>query len=145
MFTANPTTGAAFGFDRGWDTFVAHDPLENVPATVVFDEAAQWIDAHKAGRFLLVVHARGGHPPWDASPADLKSMPPDGYLGVIEPRRAAEALAKVRKHPGRFKDDDRTRAWALFDHAIDEHDQALGRLLGGAARRPASRRNRRSS
>ena len=23
MFTANPTTGAAFGFDRGWDTFVA--------------------------------------------------------------------------------------------------------------------------
>ena len=130
MFTANPTTGAAFGFNRGWDTFVAHDPLENVPATVVFDEAAQWIDAHRGGRFLLVVHARGGHPPWDASPADLKSMPPDGYLGVIEPRRAAEALAKVRKHPGRFKDDDRTRAWALFDHAIDEHDQAIGRLLG---------------
>jgi arylsulfatase A-like enzyme len=130
MFTANPTTGAAFGFNRGWDTFVAHDPLETVPATGVFDEASAWIDAHKSARFLLVVHARGGHPPWDATPADLKSMPPDGYLGVIEPRRAAEALAKVRKHPGRFKDDDRTRAWALYDHAIDEHDQALGRLMG---------------
>ena len=132
MFTANPTTGAAFGFDRGWDAFVAHDPLENVPATGVFDEAAAWIDehTHKGERFLVVIHARGGHPPWDASPSDLKSMPPDGYLGVIEPRRAAEALAKVRKHPGRFKDDDRTRAWALFDHAIDEHDQALGRLMG---------------
>jgi arylsulfatase A-like enzyme len=130
MFTANPTTGAAFGFDRGWDTFVAHDPIENVPATGVFDEASAWIDAHRAGRFFVVVHARGGHPPWDASPADLKTMPPDGYLGIIEPRRAAEALTKVRKHPGRFKDDDRTRAWALFDHAIDEHDLALGRLLG---------------
>ena len=62
-------------------------------------------------------------------------MPPDGYLGVIEPRRAAEALAKVRKHPGRFKDDDCTRAWALFDHAIDEHDQAARsppRCLRGA-------------
>ena len=40
------------------------------------------------------------------SARDLKSMPPDGYLGIIEPRRAAEALAKVRKHPGRLKDDD---------------------------------------
>jgi arylsulfatase A-like enzyme len=129
MFTANPTTGTTFGFDRGWDTFVAHDPLEEVLATGVFDEAATWIEAQK-GRFFLVVHARGGHPPWDATPEDLKAMPPDGYLGIIEPRRAAEALAKVRKHPGRFKDDDRTRAWALFDHAVDEHDVALGRLLG---------------
>jgi arylsulfatase A-like enzyme len=130
MFTANPTTGAAFGFDRGWDAFVAHDPLEDAPATGVFDEAAAWIEAQKGGRFFLVVHARGGHPPWDATPEDLKSMPPDGYLGIIEPRRAAEALSKVRRHPGRFKDDDRTRAWALFDHAVDAHDIALGRLLG---------------
>ncbi len=129
MFTANPTTGAAFGFDRGWDTFVAHDPLEDGPATQVFDEAAAWMEAHKASRFFVVVHARGGHPPWDAAPEDLKSMPPDGYLGIIEPRRAAEALAKVRKHPGRFKDDDRMRAWALYDHAVDAHDEALGRLL----------------
>ena len=129
MFTANPTTGAAFGFDRGWDTFVAHDPLEDGPATQVFDEAAAWMEAHKANRFFVVVHARGGHPPWDAAPEDLKSMAPDGYLGIIEPRRAAEALAKVRKHPGRFKDDDRMRAWALYDHAVDAHDEALGRLL----------------
>jgi arylsulfatase A-like enzyme len=131
MFTANPTTGAAFGFDRGWDTFVAQDPVESGPATQVFDDAAAWIEAHKAERFFVVVHARGGHPPWDASPDDLKSMPPDGYLGIIEPRRAAEALAKVRKHPGRFKDDDRMRAWALYDHAVDAHDEALERLLAG--------------
>ncbi len=137
MFTANPTTGAAFGFDRGWDTFVAHDPLEDGPATQVFDEAAAWIEARKAARFFVVVHARGGHPPWDAAPEDLKSMPPDGYLGIIEPRRAAEALAKVRKHPGRFKDDDRMRAWALYDHAVDTHDEALGRLI--AALRTAGR------
>jgi arylsulfatase A-like enzyme len=129
MFTANPTTGAAFGFDRGWDTFVSHDPLEDGPATQVFDEAAAWIEARKGNRFFVVVHARGGHPPWDATPDDLKAMPPDGYLGMIEPRRAAEELAKVRKHPGRFKDEDRVRAWALYDHAIDAHDEALGRLL----------------
>jgi len=129
MFTANPTTGAAFGFDRGWDTFVAHDPLEDTPATRVFDDAAEWIDAHKSERFLVVVHARGGHPPWDATPDQLKTMPPEGYFGMVEPRRAAEALAKAHKHPGRFKDDDRARAWALYDLALDMHDAALGRLL----------------
>ena len=68
MFTANPTTGAAFGFDRGWDTFVSHDPLEDGPATQVFDQAAAWIEARKQDRFFVVVHARGGHPPWDAAP-----------------------------------------------------------------------------
>jgi arylsulfatase A-like enzyme len=129
MFTANPTTGAAFGFDRGWDTFVAHDPLEDTPATRVFDDAAAWIDAHKGERFLVVVHARGGHPPWDATPDQLKIMPPEGYFGMLDPRRAAEALAKAHKHPGRFKDDDRARAWALYDLALDTHDAALGRLL----------------
>ena len=128
-FTANPTTGAPFGFDRDWDTFVAHDPLEAAPGTVVFDDAAAWIDAHKTDRFLVVVHARGGHPPWDATPDELKAMPPENYLGVLEPQRAAEELAKARKHNGRFKEDDRARAWALYDHALDEHDEALGKLL----------------
>jgi len=129
MFTANPTTGAVFGFDRGWDTFVAHDPLDGMPATQVFDDAAGWIEAHKAGRFLVVVHARGGHPPWEATAEELKTMPPEGYLGVVEPQRAAEVLGKARKHPARLKDDDRARAWALYDHAVDAHDAALGRLM----------------
>lgn len=130
MFSANPTTSAAFGFARGWDTFVERDPLEDAPATRVFDDAAAWIEARGAARFFVVVHARGGHPPWDASPDELRTMPPEGYFGMIEPRRAAEAMAKARKHAGRFKEDDRVRAWALFDHAIDGHDAALGRLLG---------------
>jgi arylsulfatase A-like enzyme len=128
MFTANPTTGAAFGFDRGWDSFVAHDPLEDTAATRVFEEAAAWIEAHEQERFLVVVHARGGHPPWDTTPEELKSMPPPGYFGILEPRRAAEGLSKARRR-GRFKEEDRVRAWALYDRALDAHDDALGRLL----------------
>jgi hypothetical protein len=130
MFTANPTTGAAFGFDRGWDSFVAHDPLEDGAATVVFEDAAAWIEAHRQERFLVVVHARGGHPPWDATPEELKSMPPLGYFGILEPRRAAEGLSKARRR-GHFKEEDRVRAWALYDRALDDEDGALGRLLGG--------------
>lgn len=129
MFTANPTTGAAFGFARGWDAFTAHDPLESGSSTRVFDDAAEWIDAHRAERFFVLVHARGGHPPWDATPDELKAMPPEGYFGMIEPHRAAEALAKARRHPGRFKEDDRVRAWALYDYAVDAQDAALGRLM----------------
>jgi arylsulfatase A-like enzyme len=139
MFTANPTTGASFGFSRGWDDFEAIDPVANTPATQVFDDAATWIDAHKAAPFFVVVHARGGHPPWDATADELKTMVPDGYLGIVEPRRAAEALAKVRKHPARFKEDDRARAWALYDRAIDAHDAAFGRLM--AAVRTAGRQD----
>jgi arylsulfatase A-like enzyme len=130
MFTANPTTGAAFGFDRGWDSFVAHDPLEDTAATRVFEEAAAWIQAHDQERFLVVVHARGGHPPWDATSEELKSMPPPGYFGILEPRRAAEGLSKARRR-GHFKEEDRVRAWALYDRALDAHDEALGRLLAG--------------
>jgi hypothetical protein len=133
MFTANPTTGGAFGFDRGWDTFVAHDPLETVPATRVFDDAAAWIDAHKGERFFVVVHARGGHPPWDVSPEEERALQPEGYLGLVEASRAAEILAKAHRHPGRFKDDDRVRAWALYDRAVEAHDEALGRLVQALA------------
>ncbi|MBV9949543.1 MAG: sulfatase-like hydrolase/transferase [Myxococcales bacterium] len=130
MFTANPTTGAAFGFDRGWDTFVVHDPTEDVPSTRVFDDASAWIEEHKSDPFLVVVHARGGHPPWDASLDELKTMQPLGYLGILEPHRAAEVLAKARKHAGHLKDEDRVRAFSLYDRALDVHDEALGHLLG---------------
>jgi arylsulfatase A-like enzyme len=129
MFTANPMTGSAFGFDRGWSTFVLHDPLEEVAATRVFDDAAAWIDAHQKDRFLVVVHARGGHPPWDATPDEIKGMAPAGYFGMLEPQHAAEALTKAHKRPAHFKDEDRVRAWALYDRSIEAQDQALGRLL----------------
>ena len=52
MFTAVPTTGAAFGFGRDWDTFVEHPPdLSDAPgaATAPFDDAARWI-AERAQR-----------------------------------------------------------------------------------------------
>jgi arylsulfatase A-like enzyme len=133
MWTANPTTGPAFGFDDGWETFKVASPTEEGAAMRIFDDAAAWIDAHakKGERFLAVVHARGGHPPWEVSPEALKDLPPAGYTGVVDPRHAGELLAKARRIPSsiRFSDADRERAWALYGEAIDAHDAALGRLL----------------
>ncbi len=139
LFTANPTTGASFGFERGWSTFEADSPTEDAPAVAIFDHAAQWLDAHKSERFLLVVHARGGHPPWDATPEQLKTLDPQGYTGGLDAKHAAELLGRARAVAGSYHwtDADRERAWALYALAVDAHDAALGRLL--AALRAAGR------
>ena len=128
---ANPTTTAPYGFDRGWPSFFTAYPGAPGGSAAVFDEAGKWITAHKAERFLVVVHARGGHAPWDVPLDDLKSVAPDAYTGPIDPLHAAETLAKARRVPPllRFTDADRTRAWALYGRALAGQDAALGRLM----------------
>lgn len=131
FFTANPTTSAPYGFDRGWQSFFVAYPGAPGGSAAVFDEAGKWITAHKGERYLVVVHARGGHAPWDVPVDDLKSIAPDGYTGPIDPLHAAETLAKARRVPPllRFTDADRARAWALYGRALAGQDAALGRLM----------------
>ena len=131
MFTANPETSAAYGFTRGWATFTAHSPTEEGRATAVFDDVEKWLDEHKSERFLVFVHARGGHPPWDVSSDEVKDLPPTGYAGSLDPKHAGEMLAKVRRSTGTklFTDADRERAIALHDRALQAHDLALGHLV----------------
>jgi arylsulfatase A-like enzyme len=130
MFTANPTTTAQYGFTRGWETFGARSPVEDGPATSVFEDVEHWLDGHKEERFLVVVHARGGHPPWDVA-GDEKDLPPTGYTGSMDAKHAGETLAKVRKQVGTklFTDADRERAFALHSRALAAHDAALGKLV----------------
>jgi len=131
MFSANPTTTAPYGFARGWETFEARLPGEDEPATTIFDDVGRWLDAHKNDRFFLVVHARGGHPPWDVTSEELKELPPQNYQGSLEPKHAGEALAKAKKAGGgrSFADPDRERAFALHAKALVAHDAALGTLV----------------
>jgi arylsulfatase A-like enzyme len=135
FFTANPTTSEPFGFDRSWQTMIAHGPDET-PATKVFDDAASWIDTHKSERFLAVVHARGGHPPWDVAPDELKNLPPSSYMGALDPRHAGELLARARHIPPalHLTDADRERMWALYASALATNDAALGKLLEAVTR-----------
>lgn len=129
MFTANPTTTSAFGFQRGFETFTTHLPGDDVPAASVFDGVTHWLDAHKDDRFFIVVHARGGHPPWDVTSEEVKDLPPLGYTGSLEPKRGGEGLAKARKGGSRMLPDaDRERAFALHAKTVAAHDVALGKL-----------------
>lgn len=129
MFTANPTTTATYGFTRGWETFNARSPVDEGPATAVFEDVERWLDGHKDDKFLVVIHARGGHPPWDVA-GDEKELPPANYTGSMDAKHAGEVLAKVRKQASKlFTDADRERAFALHSKALVAHDAALGKLV----------------
>jgi arylsulfatase A-like enzyme len=139
MFSANPLTSPAFGFARGFDVVGTQTPLEDSSAASVFDKAIEFVQASKGSKFFVLVHARGAHPPWDVSAEEAKELPPSGYTGGLDPRRASEALARARRGPAhlRFSDADRTRALALAARALRNDDAGLGRLM--AALRSAGR------
>jgi arylsulfatase A-like enzyme len=131
FFTANPLTSSGYGFDRGWSHFEAAPPTDEAPAARVFDAAIRWLDEHHKSPFLLVIHARGGHPPWDVPLEKIKGLPPEGYTGGLDARHAGELLGRSARTPGsyRFDDADRARAGALYTAALEAEDEGFGRLM----------------
>ncbi len=136
MFTAVPATSAAFGFDAGWDRFVQVSPVQDVEATQPILAAARWLDDElkqgDTGRRLLVIHARGAHPPWDVSREEAALLAPEEYGGPLEPRRGGVALARLRTQRRGLKklgDDDWARLRALTQAALSKQDVALGQLI----------------
>ncbi len=127
MFTEVPTTGPAFGFAHDWTNFAARSPLDGPPAA--FDEIGQYLDGHVGKKVLVVAHARGAHPPWHVASEVLKSLPPESYAGVVDPRHAVAVLAKAKKGLVRLTDDDKVRLRALADAAVAEQDAKLDALI----------------
>ncbi|KYG09146.1 hypothetical protein BE21_19545 [Sorangium cellulosum] len=135
FFTGVPTTFRAFGFGPGWSRVLEHPPTSGEPATTPIDAAAAWISEtvrQDAGnRLLAFVHARGGHPPWEVGPKELNALKPADYAGPIEPRRAAQVLARLRnRRRDVLSPDDRGRIRDLFSIALAGQDRALGNLIG---------------
>lgn len=134
MFTGVPFSFKAFGFSGGWERYVEHSPVSGDLATAPLDSATAWItelarDAPDA-RLLAVIHARGGHPPWDISPKELGEVPPPDYAGPIEPRRSAQVLATLRNRKNRaLSPTDLARVKALSTLALAGQDRALGALI----------------
>lgn len=136
MFTGVPSTFKAFGFGSGWEKFVEYPPYGNDHATAPLDGAATWMSdvlrQAPDARLLVVVHSRGGHPPWDVTPKELNLMPPSKYTGVIEPRRGAQQLASARKRKKKdqvLSAQDQERVKALEAAALGYEDRALGNLV----------------
>src|SRR5260370_41750825 len=134
MFSGCPTTFEAFGFSRGWDKYATFSPVEGAPAVAPLTEAARWTVEHMKSsdaRALVVVHARGGHPPWDVTINEAAKLPPSEHSGPMEARRAGELLsrARARRSPFRLTENDRTRMWALYEAPLAGQDRALGQFV----------------
>jgi hypothetical protein len=83
-------------------------------------------------KLLLVVHARGGHPPWDVTRDEVAQLPPEEYSGPVEPRAGAIVLANLRAVRGadqRLSGDDWRRLHALESAALRKEDAALRRII----------------
>jgi hypothetical protein len=134
MFTGVPYTFRAFGFAGGWERYLEHTPASGSAASAPLDDALAFMaEAAKADgvRVLAVVHARGGHPPWDVTPKELTSAAPPDYSGLIEPRSAAQKIARLRrvKRAKVISDADRVRIRSLEQLALAGQDRALGALV----------------
>jgi hypothetical protein len=137
MFTGVPTTFGAFGFSGGWDRFDQISPIEDLPATEPIVRATRWLHEELRGdeprRRLVVIHARGAHPPWDISRDESAQLKPEEYGGLLDPRRGAIALGKIRnrRHRAQRRIDaaDWVRLRALEDAALVKQSNALARLV----------------
>jgi arylsulfatase A-like enzyme len=135
MFTGVPTSTAAFGFDRGWSRYDAYSPVRDLPATEPIEQATAWLrgeleDATR-DRTLVVVHARGGHPPWDLSREEAAALPPKEYGGTLEPRQGAITLANLRasRTTRSLSAEEWQRLRALEIAALRKQDRALHGLI----------------
>jgi hypothetical protein len=136
MFTGVPPSFKAFGFGASWERFNEYSPSSGDPASTPLDAAALWLTetakTSADARMLAVVHTRGGHPPWDVTNKELSTALPPDYGGLIDPRRGAQTVAKMRrsKHAATIiSEADRLRVRSLSQIALVGQDRALGALV----------------
>jgi hypothetical protein len=137
FFSNVPYSFEAFGFDRGWDKLANYSPVEDRPGAEPLVHASDWLSVQVAakneGPRLLVVHLSAAHPPWDVTQDEAKILPPEEYLGVIEPRRAAASLREVRHRVRASRrilgPNDWLRLEALQKVALRKVDVALASLI----------------
>jgi len=137
MFTGVPTTFAAFGFNAGWQHFEQLSPVADLAAAEPLRRGAAWLKSQMREapdqRRLLVVHLRGGHPPWDLRRDDVASLPPKEYGGPLDARRGGIVLGQLRaqKRPQNrhLSEEDWVRFDALRAAAMVDQSRALGEFM----------------
>ncbi len=131
LFTGVPTGFAAFGFDRGFETFESFPPQADLGAIEPLLRAQKWLStvlSHE-GPVLTVIQLRGGHPPFDLSREEAHELAPKEYGGDLSPRRAAIQLSEIRARPlSRHRvmpEEDWIRLFALQKAALLRQSAAL--------------------
>jgi len=130
MFSSNPTTFPAFGFNRSWDRYETISPVSGITGRSIITDFAHWLETRvkesKDERILAVIHSKGVHPPWTATPEEVRQLPPEEYMGPIDGRRGGQVLQKARGKRARVKlkpeDQERIRGYVRLSLAQDDKD-----------------------
>ena len=130
-FTGGGNVSAAFGFDRGFETYV-DDPRGFGES---FDDIEIWIRTHAQDSFMLFLHTYDIHLPYDP-PAPYRDQFGGDYDGPINGRRTLDALRRERGFKGyrnqgsepELAEADRARIIDLYDGGILYTDTFIERL-----------------
>jgi arylsulfatase A-like enzyme len=131
-FIANGYVSDRFGFDQGWDDYTNYIREEkSTEAKDVFDDAGNWIEAHKDERFFAYIQTIDPHVPYDPPGKYLQMYDPSEYTGQVRPRMTGDLLEKAKRNPPQvvFADSDKRRLKALHDGEITKHDHFFGAFL----------------
>jgi choline-sulfatase len=129
-FIANGYVSDRFGFNQGWDTY--HNYIReggSTEAEDVFDQAADFIDAHRSERFFTYIQTIDPHVPYDPPANFLAMYDTSEYAGVVQPRLTPDLLEQAKRNAVTFNAADRRRLEALHDGEISYHDEHLGHFL----------------
>ncbi len=131
-FIANGYVSDRFGFDQGWDHYTNYiREAKSTEAKDVFDEAGNWIEAHKDGRFFAYIQTIDPHVPYDPPVKYLQMYDPSEYTGQVRPRMTGDLLEKAKRNPPEvvFDASDKRHLKALHDGEITQHDHFFGAFL----------------
>jgi choline-sulfatase len=131
-FIANGYVSDRFGFDQGWDDYTNYiREGKSTEAKDVFEEAGNWIEAHKDGRFFAYIQTIDPHVPYDPPGEYLRMYDPSEYEGQVRPRMTGDLLEKAKRNPPQvvFDARDKQRLKALHDGEITKHDHFFGGFL----------------
>jgi len=131
-FIANGYVSDRFGFDQGWDDYTNYiREGKSTEAKDVFDEAGNWIEAHKDGRFFAYIQTIDPHVPYDPPGKYLQMYDPSEYTGQVRPRMTGDLLEKAKRNPPQvvFDASDKRRLKALHDGEITQHDHFFGAFI----------------
>jgi len=129
-FIANGYVSDRFGFDQGWDHYTNYIREErNTSAGNVFNEAIEWIEAHREERFFAYIQTIDPHVPYDPPDDLLEHYHPAEYTGPISPRSTGNQLEEAKRGAREISVADRRYLEALHDGEISYHDREMTRFV----------------
>jgi len=121
-----------YGFGQGFDEFHYYGMGSAARTAQTLPEVGAWMDAHARERYLLYVHLRRPHSPYNPSPALLERL--DEGCPLADRRRDAKLARADALDPATLSEDDLAHVRHLYRANLSTVDGLLGDLFARAER-----------